>query len=87
MDQFQLFFRDRPAGPVRGSWEEAARDAFVSLLGSGRAGALTVAELAMVGVSGCERIERPQSVCEPVLLHQLANRCNVCLQRCGHEFS
>ena len=27
MDQFQLFFRDRPAGPVRGSWEEAARDA------------------------------------------------------------
>ena len=30
MDQFQLFFRDRPAGPVRGSWEEAARDAVVA---------------------------------------------------------
>ena len=27
MDQFQLFFRDHPVGPVRGSWEEAARDA------------------------------------------------------------
>ena len=30
MDQFQLFFRDRPAGPVRGSWEEAAQDAVVA---------------------------------------------------------
>jgi hypothetical protein len=27
MDQFQLFVRDLPAGPVRGSWDEAARDA------------------------------------------------------------
>ena len=34
MDQFQLFFRDRPAGPVRGSWEEAARDAVAAGLAS-----------------------------------------------------
>jgi hypothetical protein len=27
MDRFQLFYRDLPAGPVRGSWEEAAQDA------------------------------------------------------------
>src|SRR5215212_5694030 len=27
MDQFQLFVRNLPAGPVRGSWEEAAQDA------------------------------------------------------------
>src|SRR5690242_13957092 len=27
MDQFQLFFRDHPAGPARGSWQEAAQDA------------------------------------------------------------
>ena len=27
MDQFQFFFRDHPAGPVRGTWQEAAQDA------------------------------------------------------------
>jgi hypothetical protein len=27
MDQFQFFFRDHPAGPVRGTWHEAAQDA------------------------------------------------------------
>ena len=27
MDRFQLLVRDFPAGPVRGSWEEAAQDA------------------------------------------------------------
>ncbi len=27
MDQFRLFFRNVPAGPVRASWEEAAQDA------------------------------------------------------------
>ena len=27
MDQFRLFFREHPKGPVRGSWEEAAQDA------------------------------------------------------------
>ena len=27
MDQFQLLVQDFPAGPVRGSWEEAAQDA------------------------------------------------------------
>jgi hypothetical protein len=27
MDQFQLLFRNLPASPVRGSWEEAAQDA------------------------------------------------------------
>jgi hypothetical protein len=27
MDQFQLVVHDFPAGPVRGSWEEAAQDA------------------------------------------------------------
>jgi hypothetical protein len=32
MHQFQLLFRNFPAGPVRGSWEEAAQDAVAANL-------------------------------------------------------
>lgn len=32
MDQFQLFFHNHPAGPVRESWQDAAQDAVVAVL-------------------------------------------------------